>query len=118
MFQPAYRYSKNIVNSDHISEWKYKGLSDKSIKHPAVSNNSLCPAINHFDIILQVKPYENCLKQEKVTFIHRKVVNVYNIYEINLWLNIQVADFALESSLFGAVKLTKNADPDKYKYSS
>ena len=53
-----------------------------------------------------------------MTFIHGKVVNVYNIYEINLWLNIQVADFALESSLFGAVKLTKNADPDKYKYSS
>ena len=27
------------------------------------------------------------------------------------------ADFASVNSLFGAVKLTKNTDPDKYRYS-
>ena len=27
------------------------------------------------------------------------------------------ADFTLKDCLFGAVKLTKNADPDKYSYS-
>ena len=33
------------------------------------------------------------------------------------WSNTQGADFALQNYLFGAVKLTKNVDPDKYIYS-
>ena len=39
------------------------------------------------------------------------------MYEINLWLSKQSAYFTLGNFLFGAVKLTKNADFDKYKYS-
>ena len=31
-------------------------------------------------------------------------------------VNFQGADFAFVSSLFGAVKLTKNADPDNFEY--
>ena len=34
-----------------------------------------------------------------------------------MWSTTKGADFALGSSLFGAVNLTSNADPDKYKYS-
>ena len=39
-----YRYFKKISNSDHISSWKSKGLSDKSTKPPATSDNSLAPS--------------------------------------------------------------------------
>ena len=45
------------------------------------------------------------------------MANIYIVCDIKLWSNIQSVDFALGNSLFGAVKLTKNADPDKYKYS-
>ena len=31
-------------------------------------------------------------------------------------VNFQGADFTFVSSLFGAVKLTKSADPDNYEY--
>ena len=41
--------------------------------------------------------------------------NKYVIYKIKLWPNIQGAAFALGNLLFEAVKLIKNADPDKYK---
>ena len=34
-----------------------------------------------------------------------------------IWSNTQGADFVLQNYLFRAVKLTKNVDPDKYKYS-
>ena len=44
-------------------------------------------------------------------------MNIYNVYEIKLWPFKQNVDFTLGNSLFGAVKLTKNADFDKYKYS-
>ena len=39
------------------------------------------------------------------------------MYKINLWPFKQSDNFTLQSSLFGAIKLIKNADFDKYKYS-
>ena len=46
-----------------------------------------------------------------------KTVNIYIAYEINLWNYVDSSDPTLVNSLFGAVKLVKNADIDKYKYS-
>ena len=46
-----------------------------------------------------------------------KKVNIYIAYEINLWNFVDTSDPALQNSLSGAVKLVKNADIDKYKYS-
>ena len=56
------------------------------------------------------------MKQDSVTLDHGKIVNIYIVYEINKSINI--SDYpTLENCLFGAVRLTKNADIDKYKYS-
>ena len=44
------------------------------------------------------------------------MVNIYFIYKIRLWAFNIGKDFALRNYLFGAVKLTDNADPDQYKY--
>ena len=50
-----------------------------------------------------------------MSFLHNNVVNSYISCELNKWdLN---TDFILGNCLFGAVKLAKNADTDKYKYS-
>ena len=38
-----------------ILAWKFKGLSDKSIKPPAAFNNSLAPGLNHINTELRVK---------------------------------------------------------------
>ena len=43
--------------------------------------------------------------------------NFYILYKIYLWSLNRDSKFTLLSSLFGAVKLNKNADPDKYSYS-
>ena len=85
------------------------------MKPPAAFNNSLAPAVNYINTERQVKFDRSCLKQDKVTFTHKQVVNIYIIYEIKLWQFNVGKDFELKDSLFGAVKLTKNADPDKYK---
>ena len=37
-------------------------------------------------------------------------------YILNPWLRHLNTHFTLKNYLFGSVKLTKNADPDKYKY--
>ena len=57
----------------------------------------------------------DCLKQEKFTFNHEKIVNIYIVYEIERSVNISSYP-TLENCLFGAVKLTKHIDVDLYKY--
>ena len=53
---------------------------------------------------------------EAVIFNHRKVVNIYIVYQMSKSINI--SDYpTLESCLFGAATLTKNAYIDRYKYS-
>ena len=39
------------------------------------------------------------------------------VYELDAWSKDLNIDFTLKDCLFGSVKLTKNFDPDKYKYS-
>ena len=53
-----------------------------------------------------VKLDRSCLKQDKITFTHRKAVNIYIAYEINLW-SFTRGDFTLANF---AVELVKNAD--------
>ena len=47
----------------------------------------------------------------------KKVINLYIYYTLNLQLRNLSTDFTLGYCLFGSLKLTKNADLDKYKYS-
>ena len=58
----------------------------------------------------------SCLKQPKFTFTHKKVVNIYIVYELGA-SSSNVNDPTIKNCLFGAVTLTKNADIEKYKYS-
>ena len=61
----------------------------------------------------------SCLKQEdKAPFTPNNVVNLFIFYELDIWSRDLNTDFTLKDCLFGAVKLTKNAGPDKYKCSS
>ena len=50
-------------------------------------------------------------------FIPKKVINTYISYTLNSLLRNLNTNFTLNNCLFASVKLTKNADPDKYKYS-
>ena len=53
----------------------------------------------------------NCLKQEKIPFTLGPAVNIYVASETNLCLFTVGQDFTLRNSLFGVVKLSRNADP-------
>ena len=57
----------------------------------------------------------SCLKQDEFTYSHGKIVNICTVYDLQSTRNYN-ADFTLENCLFGAVKVTKNADVNKYKY--
>ena len=102
MFQPIYCCFKKIGNSKHIPAWKSKVLPDKSIKPPTTSNNSLSPALNYISGKIRVKHAGSCWR---LTFNHKTLVNIYIVYEINLWPFKQRASFTSREFLFGAVKL-------------
>ena len=96
--------------------WKSKGLSDQSIKAPTTPNKILNPSLDYVGSKIRVKFSGDCLKQERLTFNHGKIVNIYIVYEIEKSVNIS-SHPTLENCLFGAVKLKKHADVDSYKYS-
>ena len=116
IFQPVYKYFKTITNTDYISSWKSKGLSEESIKPPTTSDNSLTPALRYYNYNTSVKFTGSCLEQSKITYTHKKVLNIYIFYEL-IASSSHCDDPTLKNCLFGTVTLTKNADIYKYGYS-
>ena len=57
------------------------------------------------------------MKQDKITYTHEKIANIYIVYEINKKDNTITSGLTLENCLFGAVTLTKNVNIDRYGYS-
>ena len=97
-----------------FSKWKSKGLSDKIIIPP---DTSLDPTAG-FEI--NGKRYltfkGSFLKNDEFKDKLDKIINIYIVYDLETNLNYN-PDFTLENCLFGAVKITKTTDVDKYKYS-
>ena len=116
MFQSINRYFKRVANSDHVSEWKSKRLSEESIKTPSAPNNFLNPKLSHYSKEMGETFSGGCLKQEKITYTHGKIANIYIVYEISKNCNISSYP-TLENCVFDTVTLTKNVDIDKCKYS-
>ena len=116
VFQPINEYFKVIINTDYVSSWKSKGLSAEIIKSPSTSYHSLIPAWSYYGTKTRVKFTGSCLQQPKVSYTHGVIVNIYIAYELGA-SGSNDNDPTLKNSLFGAVRLTKNADIDKYGYS-
>ena len=117
--QPIYRYFKRIAgvgSGNYIYFWKSRGFSDEMINSIPVSNYSITPELSYYGTKTRVKFSGSCLKQDKATYNHRTIVNIYIVYEISTNYNISSYP-TLENCLFGAVYLTLHVDIDQYKYS-
>ena len=110
VLQPLQRHFKTVsANVSNILSWKSKGLPDESIKPPSTSDKMLNPSVNYVGTKARVEFKGDCLKQEKISFDHGKIVNIYIVYEIEKSVNISSYP-TLENCLFGASKLTKHVD--------
>ena len=94
---------------------KSKGLSNESIKAATTPNKILNSSLDYVGTKARVSFSGDCLKQEKITFNHGKIVYIYIVYEIEKSVNISSYP-TLENCLFGSVKLAKYIDVDLYKY--
>ena len=111
IFQPMSRYLKFVTNSQNISSWRSKGLSDEEIKVV----NGLYPSVNYVNEKLRLKFEGSCLAQTKVTYTHKNIVNIYIVYEIGATTRNSY-DPKLINGLCGAVTLVKNSDINKFGY--
>ena len=65
---------------------------------------------------IKLKFTGSCLVQDQITYTPQTIVNIYIVYEITK--KNSISDYpTLENCLLSSVKLTKNPDIDKYKYS-
>ena len=91
VFQPMCRYFKKISgvgNGKCIYFWKSKDLSDERINSITASSYSITPELSYYGSKIRVKFNGSCLKQDKITFNHGKIVNIYILHEISKNLNI------------------------------
>ena len=53
---------------DRVLSWQSKGLSNKSVKLPTTSDNSLTPELNYYGTKIRVKSTRSCLKKSDHIF--------------------------------------------------
>ena len=87
-------------------------MSDERFNSVKTPNFSITPDVSYYGTKTRVTFNGSCLKQDKVTFNHRKGVNIYNVYELT-GFSSNNSDPTVRISLFGADRLTKNAGIDK-----
>ena len=119
IFQPICKTISTFSGlPDTISKWESKGFSNEKFMPPFTSNKSLSSKLvwmNNSRIKIEFKG--SFLKQDKAPFNPNNVVNLYIVYELNTWSQNLNAEFTLKDCLLGALKLTKNANHNKYSYS-
>ena len=111
--------TKTALNTAENKIPNGSGLASK-IALTAIENkipdNSLLPSINYISNTdkIRVKFTVTCLKQlNKLTYTHKKVVNIYIVYELGA-PSYSNSDPTLKNCLYGAVTLKKNTDIEKY----
>ena len=114
VFQPIGNYLKFNSKTGLLSGFESKGLSDKIIRPPDTSLGPTPGFENDGKRYFIFKG--SCLKEDEVKSKFQKIINIYIVYDLESNLNYN-PDFTLENCLIGGVKITKNADVDKYKYS-
>ena len=118
IFKPISKYLKVAYVNDitYVSSWKSKELNGAEIESIKRNNYSFNPRMDHYGMSkIRIKFEGSFLNWFPSTFLHGNIVNIYIAYEITSdYKDINYP--TLENCLFGSVKLTKNADIDKYGY--
>ena len=92
-------------------------MSNEKFTPPYTVDKSLSPKLIWSNSRIRLEFKGSCLKQEdKAPFTPNNVVNLF-VYEVDTWPQDLNTDFTFKGCLFGPARITKNADPDKYKHS-
>ena len=87
-------------------------MSEESVENITKSDNNFAPTFVDYHLLPGMNFNGYCLIKNNIS-IPKKIINLYNSYILGPQLRTLNTDFALGNCLFGSVRLTKNADPDK-----
>ena len=90
-------------------------MSDERLNSNTVFIYRITPELSYYGTKLRVEFNASCLKQDKVTYNHGKIVNMYIIYEISK--KYSISTYPKLANFVRSCSLTKNVDIDQYKYS-
>ena len=116
MFIPAKKDIRYFTGTTRIESSKSYGISEERIENITKSDGNFAPTFDDHCLLPNVNYNGHCLIKINIS-IPRKVINPYIPYTPSPQLKKLNTDFTLGNCLFGSVRLTKNADPDKNKYS-
>ena len=105
-------------NGGAIHAWISTGIHNDSNNTDLFSvnnSNNNSPTLLSKDNRSVVTFNGNYMKQNKLGYAHGKIVNLYIVYELKN-RRIGSPDFTVQNGLFGAVKITKNANTSHYKH--
>ena len=91
-------------------------MSEENIENITKSDSNFAPTFADHYVLPDIYFNGHCLINKSIS-IAKKVINIYISYILNQWPRDLNTDFTLSSYFLGSVKLTKNADLIKYKYS-
>ena len=114
VFIPAIKHIKYFHDTTQIYSWKSNGMSEESIENITKSDSNFAPTFVDHHVLPDINFNGHCLINNNIS-IPKKVINLYISSILNPWLKNLNTDFTLKNGLFGSVRLTKNADPDKNK---
>ena len=115
VFIPAQRYIKYFSGTTRIESWKSNGMSKENIENITKSEGKIAPTFFDHHLLPDMN-FNGHYFIKSNTCIPIKLINLYISYALGLPLKKLLTSFLLVNCLFGSVKLTNNADPDKYKY--
>ena len=101
-----YKYFKTSVkgSTTYVSSWESKGLPNEKISSITTSSYNKAPGLAYDNVRIKLKFVGGLLKQDKITYNHGPIVNIYIVYRPSHSIT---SDITLENCLFGAVKITK-----------
>ena len=114
VFILANKYFKLFSGATEIYLWKFKGIPERSIENITTTSSSFAPTLINSYTLPYVKFSGHCLINKFPD--SGKVINLYISYTLNPRSRDLNTNFTLSNCLFKSVKLTKNAEPDKYVY--
>ena len=113
LFIPAKKYIKYFTGTTRIELWKSNEISKESIANVSKSDRNFAPTFADHHLLPNMSFNGLCLWKSNISIL-KKVINLYIFYTLGPQLRNLNTDFTLGNCL----KLTKNADLDKYKYTS
>ena len=88
----------------------------ENIENITISDRNFAPNFFSHHLLPNISFDGHCLIWNKI-YYPKQVINLYISYTLTPLLRNLNTSFTSNNCLFGSVELTKNADPDKYKYS-